>query len=153
MPPAINARLDKLLTPYYRNLMTGGRIIVPADGWFEWTGDKANRQPWYIKMRSGAPLFLAARTDHDSEKSDDDGSGFVIVTDAASGGMVDMHDRRPVALTAESARLLMDIDVPFEQVEQLARSPVLPIDALEWYEVGREANSARNNGPHLIERM
>ena len=32
MRPAINARLDKLLTPYYRGLMKTGRIIVPADG-------------------------------------------------------------------------------------------------------------------------
>src|SRR5690606_26637247 len=24
------------------------RIIVPADGWYEWTGPKGDKQPWYI---------------------------------------------------------------------------------------------------------
>jgi putative SOS response-associated peptidase YedK len=151
MPPAISARLDKLLTPYYRGLMTSGRIIVPADGWYEWTGDKANRQPWYIKARSGAPLYLAALTDYDPDTPDEDASGFVIVTDAASGGMVDVQDRRPVVLTPENARSWMDPDLPFEQAEHLARSTSLPTEGFEWYEIGKEVNNARNNGPHLVE--
>jgi len=153
MPPAINARLDKLLTPYYRGLMKTGRIIVPADGWFEWTGNKAHRQPWYIKPRNGAPLFLAALTSHDPEQPDHDGTGFVIVTDEASGGMVDVHDRRPVVLTPESARLWMKLDLPLEQAEHLVQSSSLPSDAFEWYEVDRQVNNAMNNGPHMIERL
>lgn len=153
MRPAINARLDKLLTPYYRRLMKTGRIIVPADGWFEWTGDPNQRQPWYIKPQSDKPLYFAALTNHDPEKPDDDGAGFVIVSDAATGGMVDVHDRRPVALAAEDARLWMDLGLQYEQAEQLARSVALPTDAFEWYEVSKEVNNARNNGPRLIERI
>ena len=148
--PAINARLDKLLTPYYRSMMQTGRIIVPADGWFEWTGDKSNRQPWYIKTRTGEALFLAALTDHDPEQPDDDSTGFVIVTDAATGGMVDVHDRRPVALTSDNARLWMDRDLSIEQAEQLARSTSLPTSSFQWYPVGKEVNNARNNGEQLI---
>jgi putative SOS response-associated peptidase YedK len=154
MPPAINARLDKLLTPYYRGLVTSGRIIVPADGWFEWTGDKANRQPWFVKARSDEPLLLAALTDRAAgQQDDDDRRGFVLVTDDATGGMIDIHDRRPVALMPENARLWMDLDLSFEQAEALARSTALSTDAFEWYAVGKEVNNARNNGPHLIERI
>jgi len=150
MRPAINARLDKLLTPYYRAMMTSGRIIVPADGWYEWTGDKANRQPWYIKARSGTPLYLAALTDHDPDKPDHDGTGFVLVTDAPTGGMVDVHDRRPVVLTPDNARSWMDLDLSLEQAENLVRSTSLPSNAFEWYAVDKEVNNASNNGPHLI---
>lgn len=150
MRPAINARLDKLLTPYYRAMMTSGRIIVPADGWFEWIGDKANRQPWYIRARSGAPLYLAALTDHDPDMPDHDGAGFVLVTDAATGGMVDVHDRRPVVLTPDNARQWMNLDLSLEQAEILARSTSLPGDAFEWYAVDKEVNNVSNNGPHLI---
>lgn len=37
----------------------------------------------------------------------DDAEGFLIVTSAADKGMVDIHDRRPLALTPETARVWM----------------------------------------------
>ncbi|MFD2274574.1 SOS response-associated peptidase family protein [Undibacterium arcticum] len=53
MTPAINAKLEKLLTPYYRGLMKQGRIIVPADGWYERIKSGNERIPWYIKPKIG----------------------------------------------------------------------------------------------------
>lgn len=153
MRPAINARLDKLLTPYYRGLMKTGRIIVPADGWYEWTGEKPNKRPWYIRPKNRQPLFLAALSNHDQERSDPDGAGFVIVTDEAAGGMVDVHDRRPVALNTDDAHLWMDAGTSYEQAEQIARTTALREDFFEWYEVSREVNKAGNNGRHLIEPL
>jgi putative SOS response-associated peptidase YedK len=80
-----------------------------------------------------------------------EGTGFVIVTAAAEGGLVDVHDRRPVVFAAGDAALWMDNGFPPEQAEQLARSLSLPPDAFEWYEVSKDVNKVGANDAHLIE--
>lgn len=161
LPPAINAQREKLMTPYYRPLIKTGRIIIPADGWYEWTGPKGQRQPWYIRLRTGQPIFMAALTNaltnalthiRDGEPAPE-GAGFVIVTAAAEGGMVDVHDRRPVVLAADDARIWMGLDTPLEQAEQLARIGSLPATDFEWYRVSPAVNNARHNSPELIEPL
>jgi putative SOS response-associated peptidase YedK len=75
-----------------------------------------------------------------------------FVTAAAEAGLVDVHDRRPVVLAPEDARLWMDHDFSAEPAEQLARAASLPPEAFEWYKVSTDINNARNNDEHLIER-
>lgn len=151
IPMAINARIEKAATGrYFRHLWTSGRIIVPADGWYEWTGEKGHKQPWHIRRADGAPLYLAAITNVKPEREVREGDGFVIVTAAADAGMVDVHDRRPVVFNAEDAELWMDAAFPPDQAEQLARSMNLPEDAFEWYEVDTAVNRVGNDGPELI---
>jgi putative SOS response-associated peptidase YedK len=152
IPIAINARIEKAATgAFFRGLWKSGRSIVPADGWYEWTGEKGRKQPWYIRLKTDKPMFLAAITNYRPDKEPAEGTGFVIVTAAAEAGLVDVHDRRPVVLAPEDARLWMDNDLPAEQAEQLARSMSLPPDAFEWYKVSADVNNARNNDEHLIE--
>jgi putative SOS response-associated peptidase YedK len=152
IPAAINARLEKAATgPYFRSLFKSGRAIVPADGWYEWTGAAGKKQPWYIRLKNDRPMFLAAITSFRPDKELREGDGFVIVTAAANGGMVDVHDRRPVVFAQEDAALWMDNDLPAEQAEQLARSVSLGPDAFEWYPVSKDVNKVGNNGAYLIE--
>jgi putative SOS response-associated peptidase YedK len=96
-------------------------------------------------------MFLAALTNYRPDKEPDDGTGFVIVTEAADEGLVDVHDRRPVVLGAEDAALWMDNDLPKEQAEQLARSMSLPPDCFVWYPVSKDVNKASNNNESLIQ--
>jgi putative SOS response-associated peptidase YedK len=126
---------------------------VPADGWYEWTGEKGRKQPWYIRLKTDKPMFLAAITNYHPDKEPAEGTGFVIVTAAAEAGLVDVHDRRPVVLAPEDARLWMDQDFSTEQAEQLARAASLPPDAFEWYRVSTDVNNARNNDEHLIQSI
>lgn len=151
MAPAINARLDKLLTPYYRGLMKTGRIIIPANGWYEWTGEKGNKQGYYIKPKTNVPLFFAGLTNHFPDKEDPPGAGFVVVTDASAGGMVDVHDRRPVSLSLADALLWLDSGTSYDQAEQIARTTTLREEYFEWFPVNRDVNNSRNKGAHLIE--
>ena len=151
MPIAINARIEKAATgPYFRSLFKAGRAIVPADGWYEWTGPAGKKQPWYIRQKNDRPMFMTAITNYRPDKTLSEGGGFVIVTAAAEGGLVDVHDRRPVVLAAADAALWMDNGLPSEQAEQLARSLALPPDAFEWYEVSKDVNKVGTNDAHLI---
>jgi putative SOS response-associated peptidase YedK len=78
------------------------------------------------------------------------GAGFAMVTADAYGGMVDVHDRRPVVLNAEDAKLWMDLDWSAEQAEQMARETAVPPEEFEWYTVTRDANKAANNSPQFL---
>ncbi|KAF3999827.1 SOS response-associated peptidase [Glaciimonas immobilis] len=154
LPMMINARLEKAATgPAFRGMFRNGRAIVPAEGWFEWTGEKGHKQPWYIKLKSGGPMFLAAITDFRPDRELQEGSGFVIVTAAAEGGLVDVHDRRPVVLAAEDALLWMDNSLSSEQAEQIARQMALGPDCFEWFMVSTEVNRAGRSEPFMVEAL
>jgi putative SOS response-associated peptidase YedK len=73
------------------------------------------------------------------------------VTAAAEGGVVDVHDRRPVVFSAEDAALWMDNSLPPDQAEHLARAVALPPEAFEWYKVSTDVNRVGNNNAHLID--
>jgi putative SOS response-associated peptidase YedK len=151
IPLAINARIEKAATGrYFRHMWLHGRVLVPADGWYEWTGKAGHKQPWYIRRKSDEPLFLAAITNVRPERENPEGSGFVIVTAAADAGMVDIHDRRPVVLAPDDARLWLDPDLPAEQAEHLARSMAVPADEFTWYAVSKAVNRVGTSDPALI---
>ncbi|MDB5763039.1 MAG: hypothetical protein JWQ21_2034 [Herminiimonas sp.] len=152
IPTAINARIEKAATGrYFRHMWKSGRAIVPADGWYEWTGEAGHKQPWYIRLKTDRPMFMTAIANFKPHQEQSEGSGFVIVTAASDAGMVDVHDRRPVVLAPEDAQLWLDPDLPQEQAEHLARAMALPAEAFDWYQVSKEVNRTGNNDRHLIE--
>lgn len=76
--------------------------------------------------------------------------GFAIVAAAASGGLIDVHDRRPVVLSPEDANLWLDQELSPEQAEYLARFAALGPECFEWYKVSAAVNKAAHNDPTLI---
>ncbi len=76
-------------------------------------------------------------------------AGFVIVTDDASGGMLDIHDRRPVVLDAQDAGRWLDPALTSEEALALARSAALPADAFAWHQVSSQVNRAGAGGPEV----
>ncbi len=153
LPVCVNARLEKITNNYWRKLLKTGRAVVPANGWYEWTGEKGKRQPWHIHRKDGEPLFMLALANFGPFKEHKAESGFVLVTADAEGGMVDIHDRRPVVLNAADAATWLDPDISTEQAEMLARQMALPADAFAWYKVSPEVNYAGRDGAHLIEPL
>ena len=54
----INARSE---TVFDKSVYEGmGRCVVPADGWYEWTGEVRKKTRWRINAKSGQLLFFAA---------------------------------------------------------------------------------------------
>jgi putative SOS response-associated peptidase YedK len=149
VPISINARFDKLANRYWSRLLKKGRGIVAADGWYEWTGEKGHKQPWHIHRKDGAPLFLLALANFGAFEQHRAEAGFVLVTDDASGGMLDLHDRRPVVLEAEDANLWLDPELPPEQALELVRNAAVAADAFEWHKVSTAVNRAGADGPGI----
>lgn len=151
VPVAINTRLEKITNRYWSKLLKEGRGIVPAEGWYEWTGEKGNKQPWHIHRKDHEPLYFAALgwfgEAHDGDLHTPS-AGFTIVTADAQGGMVDVHDRRPVVFNAQDAALWLDPGLPDEQAEELARS-ALGHEFFEWHPVTKAVGNVRSQGPEL----
>ena len=56
----INAKAETLeRRPTFSEAFRQRRCVVPADGFYEWTGPKAKRQPLWIHPRAGGLLLFA----------------------------------------------------------------------------------------------
>jgi putative SOS response-associated peptidase YedK len=142
-----NAPREKLLGSYWKSLMRG-RGIVRASGWYEWTGPKELRQPWHIHRKDREELFLLAVANFGAYKRRPEEAGFALVTADSLGGMVDAHDRRPVAVAAEDARRWLDPAISPDEAEHLALTAMLGAELFEWYTVTRALNT-NGEGPAM----
>lgn len=150
IPIAVNAKVEKLMGAYWKPLMREGRAIVGASAWYEWTGPKGAKQPWHIHRKDGEPIFILALANFGPAGEHREATGFVLVTADSEGGMVDIHDRRPVVVSAADAQRWLDPDTSPEQAAELARTAALATDMFEWHQVSTEVNRAVTNGPQLL---
>ena len=79
--------------PTFRKAWKTGRCIIPAQGYFEWTGPKHKRQPWFVSVQSNQPsLFFAGLW----SRLDNGLNTCTILTRAASPQIKALHPRMPV---------------------------------------------------------
>jgi putative SOS response-associated peptidase YedK len=95
----INARSESAAARF-SGAYQRGRCVVPADGFYEWTGERSQRRPLWFHASSGAPLLMAGLF----EEHDGAHPAFVVLTTAARPPVAAIHDRMPVLLSSESAR-------------------------------------------------
>ncbi|MFU2758765.1 SOS response-associated peptidase [Pseudomonas aeruginosa] len=149
----INARAEKVAHGRFFSAAWKHRALTPISGWFEWVdGGEARKQPFHIQHRDGSPILCAAIGQFpglDDEPADH--HGFVIITADAEGGLVDIHDRRPVVLPPELAREWIDPATPPERAEEIVLMQGEPSEAFTWYAVDPAVGNVRNQGAHLIE--
>ncbi|MNQ77824.1 putative SOS response-associated peptidase YedK [compost metagenome] len=149
----INARAEKVAHgPFFRAIWPH-RAITPINNWFEWVDEGGpKKQPYLIRRRDGAPILCAAIGQlPDSDEGPGEHDGFVIITADSAGGMVDIHDRRPVVLAPELAREWLDPATPKERAEQMVLLQGEPAEAFEWFKVGHAVGNSRNQGASLID--
>lgn len=156
-PDPINARVETVTTgKFFKQLWPNGRVLVPANGWFEWVkdaDDPKKKQPYFIRLKSQAPMFYGglAQVTPGLEPSDED--GFVIITAASDQGMVDIHDRRPLVLTPEYANEWLEPDLSPGRAAEIAMECCAPVEDFEWYPVSKAVGNVRNQGRELIEEV
>lgn len=146
--PPINARVEKVAHGAFFRAIWPHRAITPVDNWFEWVDEGgAKKQPYLIRRRDGRPALCASIGQFAGQAND----GFVIITADAQGGMVDVHDRRPIVLSPELARAWMATSTAPAQAEQMALNLCEPANAFEWFRVSTAVGNVRNQGPELIQ--
>jgi putative SOS response-associated peptidase YedK len=151
VPMMINARLDKASTSTWKAMFTSGRVLVPADGWYEWLPAAGKKQPYFIQANSGPPVYFAglssSRRGLDPAAAPGTVYGFVIVTAPSESGMLDVHDRRPLVLTLEEARVWLDPDTTFEEAVHLANGAGKSSDDFHWFKVSPGVNRTGHDSP------
>lgn len=150
-PAPINARVEKVAHgPFFRAIWPH-RLIVPVDNWFEWVDEGGpKKQPYLIRRRDGRPALCAAIGQLGDPPGEQDGC--VIITADSQGGLLDVHDRRPVVLAADAARHWLDPATSKAYAEQLLLDLAEPAQVFEWYPVGSAVGNSRNQGPALVQR-
>lgn len=149
-PLLINARAETILVkPAFRSAVYDRRVLVVANGFYEWTKDtQGGRDPWYITRRDGAPLAFAGLWQgwRDPETGEDMRT-VAALTIAANTPMQAIHHRMPVIIEASDRALWLGENG--KGAAPLMRAAA--DDVLHWHRVERAVNSNCASGPELIE--
>ncbi len=96
METIINARSE---TVFDKSAYAGvHRAVVPADGWYEWTGEKRRKTAWRITRGDGELLWFAAIFDVWTAPGGTEVAQVATVTCAPSADVRDIHHRMGVIL-------------------------------------------------------
>ena len=146
----LNARSDTIVTkPSFKAAMRYRRCLVPADGFYEWTGGKGSKQPWYIRPVGGAgPIGFAGLWEHWMHADGSELETMAIVTTDANAEVSKLHDRMPVILAPGDFDAWLDVrGVEAGEAARLLRPA--PAGMLELYPVNKALGNSRNDGPGL----
>ena len=121
----INARSETLATkPSFRNAFRKRRCLIVADGFYEWTGPKGQKQAWYITLPSDGPFGFAGLWElwrADDRKTEL--RSCAIITIDASPGLRDIHNRMPVILQAGAYDAWLDpANEDAERLQQILKN-------------------------------
>ena len=145
----INARAESALEkPSFRNAMKYRRCLVPADGFYEWTGPVGNKQPHLIRPKSNAPIAFAGLWEHWMGADGSEMESMSIVTTEPNATVATIHDRMPVILAASDYDAWLDARGVTAQEAHALLKPA-PDDLLVTYPVNRAVSNSRNEGAHL----
>jgi len=118
METIINARSE---TVFDKSAFDGvGRAIVPADGWYEWTGTARRKQAWRIRPKAGGLLYFAAITDVWQGPGGISVPQVATVTCEPSADVRDIHHRMGVLLN------LGDLDAWLDGSADQAKALMVP---------------------------
>jgi len=171
-PLMINARVETVLQkPVFARAFRKRRILVPADGFFEWkraasgSGRKEIPQPLYIRPvphRYVAFAGIAIRAVVDARSAREGGKSplgiptetgdlfsFAILTGPPNELVAPIHDRMPVVL--HPADYSGWLDPGLDEREALAMLTIPPVDDWRADHVSTAVNKAANDDPSCIE--
>ena len=100
----INARVEDLdRRKSFRQAFAQRRCLVPADGFFEWTGSKNARQPLWFHRPDGGLLLFAGLYESWRPAADRCERTFTIITTDANATVAPIHDRMPLILDGRAS--------------------------------------------------
>lgn len=144
--PLFNARSETVFEKAsFRNLIKRQRILVPANGFYEWQKQPSGgKQAYYLNPASAGAMFIGGIYQH----VHDGDSDACLLTTAANEWMAPLHDRMPVLVRADEAMAWLT-DHQRESVLEKMKAPAE--DALSALPVSDFVNSSRHDGPTCIE--
>lgn len=141
----------------WRGPVKSHRAIVLATGFYEWTGAKGSKTPWFMSHPDGALMGFAGLYSWwpDPTKDKDDPERWTltatIVTSDAVQTLAGIHDRNPVILPEDMWLHWLDPTIAGDQtlVDEAVRAGVAEAEQLRIDQV--RPFGIREDGPQLIE--
>ncbi|WP_083637587.1 MULTISPECIES: SOS response-associated peptidase [Burkholderiaceae] len=146
-PMLTSCRLDDKNSETWKTMCRIARLIVPADGWYEWLATDGVEQPYFIKPKDGGPVFLAALSSYSFDEEAQATDGFVMVSSSTDVGIVNSHSHRPVVLNAFDAVRWLHPKTTFGLAKKIAADSIMPRQMFRSFEVSVGVNSVRNDEP------
>lgn len=147
-PDLINARAESVAEkPSFRDAFRERRCLIPANNFFEWTGQEGQRVPYSIGVDGGEIFAMAGIWESWSTNGEEIHSAAIITTDA-NEVVGELHDRMPVILDADEEDRWLRSD---DEDELLGFLDPYPADRTRSHEVTTAVNNPANDGPELIE--
>ncbi|GAA3708406.1 SOS response-associated peptidase [Zhihengliuella alba] len=153
---AINARSETVLEkPTFRSAAVKRRALVPADGYYEWSGQKGAKIPTYLHGGDGEPLAFAGLYElwRDPEVPEGEPDAWLmtttVLTRPATDALGHIHDRTPVIVPPGLRDDWLDPGLTDRsRIQQLIDA--IPDPSLLPHRVGPAVGNVRNDGPELI---
>jgi putative SOS response-associated peptidase YedK len=146
----INARSETLREkPAFKNAIKRRRVLIPADGYYEWQTTDGRKRAFFIHRRDGAPLGFAALAETWSGPNGEEVDTVAIVTAPASKDLATLHHRVPVTIRPADFEAWLDCSLhDVGEVMVLLRPP--EEGEFTWHEVSTRVNSVANDDAQLI---
>jgi putative SOS response-associated peptidase YedK len=152
-PTLINARSeDVLVKPSFRNAMRWRRCLVPADGFYEWTGAKGKRRPFLLRPREPHLIAFAALYERWRDGQGGEIDTVAILTCPSNGTVTPLHDRMPVVLAPEHFEAWLDVKGTSPEEAATLLQPA-PDDLFEAIEMHPKINDSKRDEPGIQEPL
>ncbi|HTP63256.1 MAG TPA: SOS response-associated peptidase [Burkholderiales bacterium] len=145
-----NARSDTIsVKPAFRSAFRERRCLIPASGYYEWKSAAGKKYPYLFRMRNEEPFAMAGIWEH-WEGPPGVIHSFAVITTEPNALAATIHDRMPVIIPKERHEewLNPDLQDPARIQPMLASYPA---EAMTVRAVSPKLNSARNQGPEVID--
>jgi len=146
----VNVRLESLYAPAYRDAFYKRRCLVAVDGFYEWRKEGKRRQPFLVRRTDGKPFALAGIWQHTTTSDGEVIDVCAILTGAAKGVVVPLHDRMPLIVPREAHERWLSHDARAADLRPLMVSDA---STLVSYPVSTFVNSAAHEGPECSEPL
>lgn len=152
-PTLINARSEEVVEkPSFRNAMRWRRCLIPADGFYEWTGPKGKRRPFLLRPKTAKLIAFAGLYERWRDGQGGEIDTVAILTCPSNASVSVLHDRMPVVLAPEDFASWLDVKgTPPETAAALLRPA--PEDLFEAIELNPKINDSKRDEPGIQEPL
>jgi putative SOS response-associated peptidase YedK len=150
----INARCETVESkPAFRSSFKKRRILIPANGFYEWKGTQSGaRQPYLISLEKFGLLAFAGIYGEWKSPSGDVTRSCAIITTQSNALIKSVHDRMPVVVPTKDYGLWLEsADTASEDFRNLLRP--LSDDNFRITQVGMKVNRPDYDKPDCIEAL
>ena len=144
-----NLRAEKLIYGSFLPALSRRRCLIPADGFYEWKGEKGKKQPFRFTMVDDSIFAFPALYDEPQPGAKSKLRTFTIFTIKPNALVAKVHDRMPVILPREWEGTWLDPALnDTERIIKMLKA--FPSDKMKSWAVSPVLNSAKIDDLELI---